>query len=291
MKGVLIVAGSLLVGLLLARLMINVCRPVLEAPMLKRTNYRDRQIYTARGLVILLVTLGVESIRVAFASLGIGSKDVSELRSAVVLAVVVYGLLGLIDDCLAVGVDRGFRGHIAALMHGRLTSGMLKMIGGGAVAMLIVASPGFPAGRSIIVDGVLIAACANAGNLFDRTVPHDQGRVARFRGGCGDARSCRWPDCDCDRCGGRDAPRGGSERAMLGDTGANPLGAVIGIGIVFGASSTGRLVACLIAVAINLAAERWSFSEIIESSAVLRFLDGIGQSPQRRAWARRARDN
>lgn len=86
-------------------------------------------------------------------------------------------------------------------------------------------------------------------------------------------------------------PEEGSERAMLGDTGANPLGAVIGIGIVFGASSTGRLVACLIAVAINLAAERWSFSEIIESSAVLRFLDGIGQSPQRRAWARRARDN
>lgn len=288
MRSAGLVLGSIAVGWVTARIIVMVSAPVLEAPVLRRENYRNATLATARGIVILLTVLATESIRVLYAAFGFGSRDVSELRSAVFLGVMVYGFLGLVDDCLAVGADRGFRGHIGALLHGRVTSGMLKMIGGGAVAMLIVASPGFPSGRNIIVDGVLIAACANAGNLFDRA-PARTIKIATlgFVPVWIALGAAAGPVAIVIGAGLGLIPEERNERAMLGDTGANPLGAVIGIGLVFGASATGRLIACGIALAINLAAERWSYSEIIENNAALRTLDGIGQSPQRRQWARR----
>ena len=153
--------------------------------------------------------------------------------------------------------------------------------------MLIVASPGFPSGRNILVDGVLIAACANAGNLFDRA-PARTIKVATlgFIPVVIVLGAAAGPIGIVIGAGLALIPEERSERAMLGDTGANPLGAVIGIGLVFGASSTWRLIACGIALAINLASERWSYSDIIENNSMLRTLDGIGQSPQRKEWAR-----
>ncbi len=293
MTETLVPLGSLVLGFLVTRLIVTSMSAVLEANILMRRNYRDRPIATARGLAIVFAVLVVESVRTALGGLGIGTNEVSSLRNVVLLTAIGYGFLGFIDDCLAEGTDRGFRGHLAAAAHGRITSGMLKLLGGGAMAFVLVATAGFPDGRRLIIDGALIALSANAGNVFDRApgrtvkvsvllaIPvavllgEQFGPVAIVIG----AAIAMLPE---ER----------TERAMLGDTGANPLGAVLAVGVVFGGSEMVRIGTLIFVLVVNLAAERWSFSAVIERSPLLRWLDGIGQSQSRRDWVlQRAKAN
>jgi hypothetical protein len=69
-----------------------------------------------------------------------------------------------------------------------------------------------------------------------------------------------------------------SERAMLGDAGANPLGAVLGLGLGVTLETTGRLAAIALLVVLNAASEKWSFSRAIERVGWLRALDDIGRT-------------
>ncbi len=67
---------------------------------------------------------------------------------------------------------------------------------------------------------------------------------------------------------------------MLGDAGANPLGAVLGVGLAASLDEPARLVAIVVLLALNLASEKWSFSKAIEASPPLRWLDGLGRPDQ-----------
>ena len=67
------------------------------------------------------------------------------------------------------------------------------------------------------------------------------------------------------------------ERLMLGDTGANVIGAVLGLAVVLGTSETTRLVVMIALVLLNVAAELVSFSKVIDRVP-----------PLRRAGSRRA---
>ena len=71
-----------------------------------------------------------------------------------------------------------------------------------------------------------------------------------------------------------------AEQHMLGDTGVNPVGAVLGMATVVAYSSTVEWVVLAALAAMNLASERWSFSRIIDAVPPLRWLDRLG-SPYR----------
>jgi hypothetical protein len=67
------------------------------------------------------------------------------------------------------------------------------------------------------------------------------------------------------------------ERTMLGDAGANCIGALLGVGAVTDASSR-RIALTLAALAgLTAASEVVSFSSVIERNAVLRALDRAGR--------------
>jgi UDP-GlcNAc:undecaprenyl-phosphate GlcNAc-1-phosphate transferase len=70
-----------------------------------------------------------------------------------------------------------------------------------------------------------------------------------------------------------------SERAMLGDAGANAAGALAGwfIALTFSPWFLGGYVALVLA--LNLASEKISFSAVIEGNPVLSWLDGLGRLP------------
>jgi UDP-N-acetylmuramyl pentapeptide phosphotransferase/UDP-N-acetylglucosamine-1-phosphate transferase len=72
------------------------------------------------------------------------------------------------------------------------------------------------------------------------------------------------------------------ERMMLGDAGANPLGATLGLAavLVFAPMTRNWLLAAL--VVLNLASERVSFSRVIDRVAPLRLLDQLGRQPSGR---------
>jgi UDP-N-acetylmuramyl pentapeptide phosphotransferase/UDP-N-acetylglucosamine-1-phosphate transferase len=271
---------AFLVGLVTVRFLRMVSADILASPALERTNYRGHILPTAGGLFIMLSVLVIDAGRSVLGAIGVGSESgLTEARLAVLFAVFGFGFLGLVDDLAAHGEDRGFKGHLGALREGRVTTGLLKLVGGAAIAVVIVASPGFKSGRTLIVDAMLIALAANLGNLLDRA----PGRTIKFglvayvpiAVGIGTAP-----------IGIAVAPVMGAalgllpddlrERLMLGDTGANVIGAVLGLAVVLGSRDSIRLVVMLALLAVNVAAELVSFSRVIDAVAPLRWFDRLG---------------
>jgi hypothetical protein len=232
-------------------------------------------------VLIVLAVLVIEAGRAGLGALGVGDTvDLTVERSEVLFAAFAFGFLGFIDDLL--GDDRytGFRGHLGALFRGEITTGLLKLFGGAGVAVVLVATPGFATGRRILVDAVLIALAANLANLLDRA-PGRTLKAALIAYvplavllGTGDvgvaiapvmgaAFALLWDDL--------------REGLMLGDTGANVVGATLGLGVVLGRGDVSRISALAVLVVANVAAELWSFSTIIERVPPLRWLDQLGR--------------
>ncbi len=272
---------ALVVGYLATRLAWLLLRPVFSGEVFRRANYRGHHLPTAVGLVLAVAVLGVEAVRVvAAAAAGDGSR-IDGPRLGVLVLAVGLSLLGLVDDLAGDGDRRGFRGHLQALAHGRLTTGGLKLFGGGAVAVVAVGAvqgdggPGY-----LLTDAALVALAANLGNLFDRApgrtikigllgfvvllvatqAPPVLAAPAVLLGG---ALAMLLDDLH--------------ERVMLGDTGANLLGGVVGLGVVMTGSPVTRL-AVLAGLAILNGISEWiSFSRVIDGFAPFRLLDRAGR--------------
>lgn len=259
---------------------------VLASPVLQRENYRGHTLPTAAGILVVLAVLVVEAGRAVLGALGVGDEPgLTVDRSLVLFAVFAFGFLGFVDDLLGDATARGFTGHVGALARGRITTGFLKLFGGAAVAVVLVATPGFASGRRLLVDAVLIALAANLGNLLDRA----PGRTLRF------ALVAYVPLAlvlGTSAPGVAIAPAMGAaiallpddlgERVMLGDTGANVVGAVLGLGVVLGRGETSRVTALVVVVVLTIVAEVSSFSRIIDRVAPLRWFDRWGCRPERR---------
>ena len=252
----------------------------LRSPALARSNYRGHTLPTAGGVVIVLAVLVVEAVRTALAEFGFGEElSDSLLRSTVLFACFAFALLGLVDDLLG-GEDRGFRGHLAALADGRLTTGAMKLFGGGVVAIVLTAAPGEVSGRRLLADAALVALAANLGNLLDRA-PGRTIKVGLI------AYAPLALVAGTAPVGLALAPVVGAaagllhadlrERLMLGDTGANLLGAVLGLGVVLETGRPVRTVVLVVLVLLNLASERVSFSAVIDATPGLRHLDRLGR--------------
>jgi hypothetical protein len=67
------------------------------------------------------------------------------------------------------------------------------------------------------------------------------------------------------------------EKFMIGDSGANVLGAVIGLGLVLGLSFWWRLGVLIFLVFLTALSEKFSFSRVIEGNRVLNWLDELGR--------------
>lgn len=273
----LLLCGGVAAAVLLER----AAAPVLAAPALQRENYRGRRLATAGGIVIVLAVLVVEAARTALAEFGVGEQlSDSLLRSMVLFACFAFAFLGLIDDLLGTSGERGFAGHLRALAHGRLTTGAMKLFGGGVVAIVLTAAPGEVSGRRLLADAALVALAANLGNLLDRA-PGRTIKVAlvayvpvALAAGTSPVGLALAPVLGAGAGLLRPDLR---ERLMLGDTGANLLGAVLGLGVVLETSRPVRTAVLVALVLLNLASEKVSFSRVIAATPVLRYLDEMGR--------------
>jgi UDP-N-acetylmuramyl pentapeptide phosphotransferase/UDP-N-acetylglucosamine-1-phosphate transferase len=286
------ILAAVLVGYMGARLTWLAARPVFALPALARHNYRGRSLPTAAGIVLPLAAVLVEAGRAVVGAFGLGDGPASGgIRGLVLLAALGYGLLGLVDDlagggggvpAVDGGDERGFRGHLGALAQGRVTTGALKLFGGGVVALLVVAPiVGESPGR-LLADAALVALSANLANLLDRapgrTVKCGVGafavlvlaahRTAALSGAAvvvGAALGLLLDDLH--------------ERLMLGDAGSNVLGAVLGLGVVAACGPTVRDVVLVGVAGLNVAGELVSFSRVIDAVPPLRALDRAGRRP------------
>lgn len=251
------------------------------AGVFTRENYRGRRLPTAVGLVIVLVVVGVAAVVLLLdvADTDLDEEAVAGLGPAVLVAL-GFGLLGFLDDLGGVGQSGGFRGHLTALGRGRLTTGAIKLFGGAAVAVVAVAPYADDSAGRLLLDAALVALSANLANLLDRA----PGRVTKVALLCGVVLAI---------AAGFDPLLAGvaltlgagaglllddlGERLMLGDAGANVLGAALGLGVVLTQSPTVRTVTLLVVAALNVASEFVSFSKVINRVPPLRAADHFGR--------------
>lgn len=273
-------------GALAAWVLLAASGGLIAHPVLQRRNYRNFELPTAIGLLLVAAVLAVEGVRTLAGLAGLDGGRLAPERLAVAGAVVVFGFLGLVDDLLGDGGDRGLRGHIKAALHGRVTTGFIKLGGGAAAALVIAAAVDGDRPVRVIVDAALIALAANIGNLLDRA----PGRTLKwgllaylplaFAAGFSE------PGPALAAVAGASAVLLAGdlrERFMLGDTGANALGAALGVGLVLVAGFQGRMIAAAVLLALTLLSEVVSFSRIIEGFPPLRAFDRLGRLPRDRA--------
>ena len=255
-------------------------RATFAAPMFGRTNHRGAVVPVGAGILVVLAALLLAALERGLVGLGV-DQDALRAGDLVLLAALGFGLLGFIDDVAEVGADKGFAGHLGALRRGRLTTGGLKLIGGLAVAVAVTGPIDADRPGRFVVDALLVAGAANVGNLFDRA-PGRTTKVAIVAGGV--LLVSQWSDPPAGVAVVLGAAVGLlvfdlREDLMLGDAGANPLGAVIGLGVVLSCGFPVRVAALVLVIALNALSEAVSFSSVIARTPGLRELDNLGRKP------------
>nr|WP_231972407.1 hypothetical protein [Nocardiopsis alborubida] len=231
-----------------------------------RTNFRGRRVTLRQGPAL---ACGVCAAILLVPGPGPRARAASALAAAGAAAFGVY------DDLAGSSRARGLRGHLGALASGRVTTGMVKMAGigatGVAAARLLRRSA-----LDTVLDGALIAASANLLNLFDlrpgraakvaliAAAPALASPAAPLLGPVVGASAVLLPDEL-------------AERSMLGDAGANALGAALGAAAAARATRPVRAALLAGVAALTLASERVSFSRVIDRVPALRRLDRWGR--------------
>jgi UDP-GlcNAc:undecaprenyl-phosphate GlcNAc-1-phosphate transferase len=256
----------------------------LAGSSLARVNYRKRVVVAGLGLLLPVGLLAWATPLALVSRLdplrALRAQLLAPSGVAVVVAAIAFTLLGLVDDLVEdEAASRGFRGHLRALAGGRLTGGGVKLLGG-MLAALMVASFALPEGRSgwlLPVGAVVVASSANLANLLDLR----PGRCAKvflplWVAGCLlDPPGGAW---SAGLAGAALAalPLDLREQGMLGDAGANALGAVVGTLLLAGPVWLLLLVAAVL-LALQLLSERVSFSRVIDGNRLLRAADRLGR--------------
>lgn len=240
----------------------------------QRTNHRGEPVSLLEGPSVAAGVLG---------GLAAGGEGRAALGAAI--ATSSAGAFGIVDDLAEDAEHRtkGLRGHLGALARGELTTGGLKVLGIGA-GSLLAAAVGTPRTGStrawladLAINGALVAVSANLVNLLDLRPGRALKASLLAAGGAGIAGVS--PGIAGSVLGASAAAIGEdlAENDMLGDGGANAVGAAIGSAFAFGASRPARLAALTLATGLTLASEKVSFSAVIARTPGLRELDELGR--------------
>ena len=258
-----------------------------------RANYRDHELPFPFGVLTLAAAL------LALIPLLLLQRLAStQVLPGELLPVALYALgvlaLGLLDDTLGQGdrderggaeahpahpAQRGWRGHGAATLRGELSTGTLKAAGSLGLALLAMSYLGLSNGRWLLAAGVLVLA-TNVFNLLDLRPGRATKAFVLLGAGLAIGSADLHPLWELGLFAAPALVAGVydlRERVMIGDTGANLLGALAGLWLVLTLSGTGQLVALALLAGITLYGELRSISTLIERTPGLRRLDSLGR--------------
>jgi hypothetical protein len=297
------------IGALAARAALAWIRRDPRAGSLQRTNFRGGTVTLAGGPALAAgATLG--------AALGAPGPAAA---AAALTAGAASGAVGFYDDLVGNRPEqkaaKGFRGHVSALREGRVTSGMVKIAGVGAASLIASAllsrdpgvrdhrgrrGSGHPGRRGsshrgsghrgrektgvlrrtgdVLLGAGVIAGTANLLNLLDLRpgraikagavigLPLIAGRGGAMTAGTlGAGAALLREDL--------------GEEIMLGDAGANALGALLGVALAAKTGPGGRLLAFTVLAGLTAASEKVSFTQVIRDTPWLRAADELGRRP------------
>ena len=270
-------------------------RKRIKASQWERTNFHGVTV-SLRG--------GVAMAGASVASAAVASVLSDQPRAALggVVASLGGAVAGYIDDVDQGAHDggkvaKGLKGHLGALAHGQVTTGVIKIAGIGASALAASALVGSKAtsvsgkAADLALNTVLIAGAANLANLLDlrpgralKATVLVAAPLSYFS--CADAKTPASP-ASAQRllASGLNAAaitalvEDLQETTMLGDTGANAAGALLGTSLAANDSWKLRLGTTLGVVGLILASEKVSFSKVIAANPALNWLDQLWRRP------------
>jgi hypothetical protein len=221
----------------------------IELPLAHRATGRDVRGFAHRARQLVDALLGAGPTAINHRGLRLPVVGWVFGRNVPLIAAI-----GLADDIWS-GPERGFRAHLGS---GR-TTGMLKLLGIPAVAFV----------RTRSLSGtLLVALSANALNQLD-TKP---GRALKAYLAAASAVGAPRRLAVCL------LPYDLREMGMLGDAGANALGALLGLNSVSRLTARGRWIAIGALAGLTLLGERTSLGLLIERTPGVRALDALGRS-------------
>jgi UDP-GlcNAc:undecaprenyl-phosphate/decaprenyl-phosphate GlcNAc-1-phosphate transferase len=262
----------------------------LQAEGFTRENWRGARLPFPGGIAI--VAAGVLAVGACSALVAIARADLFGVGAPVDLTYPLgVALLGLIDDLLA-GASRGWRGHGRAVLRGEFSTGALKALGSLALALYLLQGTALAEGvGEYLLAVALLVLTTNLFNLLDLR----PGRATKAflllgvllaaiawhgRSDLGDLAGVvpLWI------VGPLAAPIlvvgffDLRERTMLGDVGANLIGAVAGLWLIYALDTTGQAIALAIVLAITVYGEFRSLNSLIERTPLLRDIDSLGRN-------------
>ncbi len=245
-----------------------------------RTNHRGEPVTLLEG--------PAASTAAVTSALAVADPNDGKGRLALAIAGLGAAAVGGYDDLAGTGDRRGFRGHLGALAKGEVTTGAVKILGVGAAgltaAFLLDGRDGSRSAAGRIMDvGInsgLVAGAANLINLFDLR-PGRAIKVSLLASAALAVTGAKARASVAAPAGAALAllPEDLGERAMLGDSGANAIGAMLGLAAASSLPRPARLGVLAGIVGLTAASEKVSFTKVIARTRALNWLDMLGRRP------------
>ena len=237
-------------------------------------NYRGQAIPQSMGLIFIFTYLPA-----ALWAL-ISQLITSGLIRRTFMITIGLGILGFIDDFWGASQVKGLRGHFSSLLKGKITTGLLKAIGGYIICFLAVKSLPDSNLPLNIWRAALVALTANLLNLFDlrpgralkvffllsilflQQIQSEEMILLLFPFLFTALVFFPW-----DLAG----------RGMLGDSGANLLGGVLGLMALESTSFWLQFSFFCLLLFVHFLTEKVSLTQMIKRNRLLSFLDNLGR--------------
>jgi len=252
---------------------------------LVKPNYKNELIPAAGGLVFIVVLPIIMGIGLFFSFPGYTITNVTLL----LLLTLGTGFMGFLDDQLGNNLNKGFRGHLKAFFQEKtLTTGGFKLFFGALIALFF--SLGITKELQldfwhlfwlIILNFLLVALSTNTINTFDLR-PGRAGKffllgfvlISIFAHNFSTYFGLLIPLVTILICY---LPLDLKAQIMLGDLGSNLLGAALGAMGCWMLDLPGKIVFLTILLGLQFAAEKFSFTSLIEQNKILKSLDDLGR--------------
>ncbi len=233
-----------------------------KAGLLKK-NFKGEIIPTGVGIIFILAgTLTWGLYRFSFSTFNIGLDRLLFLS-------IVTGLVGFVDDLAGDKENQGLIGHFGQLLKGKITTGLFKVVIIGLAALLAVKG---------LLNIFLVILMTNFVNLLDLR----PGRAVKFFLLISLLVLMLIPTTYIiflpiyvvtiiylfyELKG----------KAMLGDTGANYLGVILGFSLTLLPFTLLKAGISIILFLLTLLSEFYSFTEIIAGNRFLKWFDQLGR--------------
>jgi UDP-GlcNAc:undecaprenyl-phosphate GlcNAc-1-phosphate transferase len=267
--------SALLISLFATFVAFNIMRLTEIPERIKTANYRDVEVSITGGIILFFAS-GI--FLILFYGLNVlDNVKFSADNLTYVLLAFPFLMTGLLDDFFGGKGSQGFLGHFRAVKNGRITTGFIKFFFGVVFSIVIsfFINPSDASLLNVFFGALLIAGSSNIANLLDLSPGRCLkvyllfalpliaiGTIPAFIF-FGLIAFLIIPDL--------------SEQLMIGDSGANFVGAFFGIVILSRHSTILTIIAAVFFLVLNVLSERVSFTKMFAGNPVLNAFDKFGR--------------